>query len=62
MIKKIEPKLGINRHSFRIWGSKGGKIGGAKNKKKGKEYFKKIGKMGGLQKGKNFKSYTLDKE
>jgi hypothetical protein len=53
MTKELKPVMGITRRSFQKWGAEGGKIGGAKNKKKGTKYFKKIGSLGGKAKSKS---------
>lgn len=48
------------RAFFREQGAKGGKIGGAKNKAKGKEYFQKIAKLSRKKKDKKLSTSTTD--
>lgn len=48
------------RAFFRAQGAKGGKIGGAKNKAKGKEYFQRIAKLSRKNKGKKLSTGDTD--
>jgi hypothetical protein len=48
------------RAFFREQGAKGGKIGGAKNKAKGKEYFQKIAKLSRKKKAKKLSTVDTD--